>query len=116
MIDAGIRAAFQEERERTPANHLTRLPARPASEAPIEKLWVSIKTAAAMSSYNERTIRRNLANGSLKGSGLRGGRIARFELQRWMDEMATRGQPVDAGGDEDADVNEAVDRMLSDDK
>jgi hypothetical protein len=116
VIREEIARAFREERERAPAN-LTRLPARSAVESPVEQpSWVTIKKAAALSSYNERTIRRYLANGSLKGSGLRGGRIMMFELERWMAEMATHKQPVNADGDADDEVNSEVDRLLNNDE
>lgn len=119
QLGAAMRVVFRAFRQGgapAPAN-LTRLPARPMAEAAKEPPpWVSIKDAAEMTGQSERTIRRALADGSLRREGVRGNRIRRFELDRWMVEVVAHQRPGHVDGDEDADVNEALDRILNDGK
>lgn len=91
-----------------------RMPARPAD---LDAVYVTRKEAAEITGYGERTISRAIAEGTLQACGLRGDRIKRSELDRWM-AACTRGRTrsTPAPANEDDEISAEVDRLLNDDE
>lgn len=100
------------EKHRLPPRPVNALPG--ATEPPVGTM--SRQEAADYAGCHKGTIARAIKLGELRATGLRLDRIRRFELDRWMDEMARRRQGGEVAPGGEIDVDATVDKMFDDDK
>jgi excisionase family DNA binding protein len=130
-LAALVRRGFRREIEDAMVTVLTerlpelveklRLPARPANSLPDGSEPAAVGTmsrqeAATYAGCHKRTIERAIKTRQLRATGLRLDRIRRFELDRWMDEMARRRQAGEVAPEGEIDIDATVDKMFDEDK